>query len=389
LTTRLLLVVIYLAFISLGLPDSLLGAAWPTMYSNLSVPAQFAGIISMIVAAGTVVSSFLSSIFIDRLGVAAVTTGSVFLTAIALLGFSWSHHFLFLCLLAVPLGLGAGSVDAALNNYVALHYEAKHMNWLHCFWGVGAAIGPMIMSAYLTAHKSWTLGYQTVGWIQIFLVFILLLSFPLWIKNKTADGKGPGNEAKTSFKTLLAIPGLKHVLMVFFCYCTIEATFGLWGASYLVFVKNFAPGAAARIVSFFYIGITAGRFVSGFIATRLSNRQMVKAGQCMIIAGLLVLLLPFTSTLLPGYFLVGLGCAPIFPALLHETPRNFGEQHSQRIMGIQMASAYIGITLMPLLFGELASRVGYSFFLWFIAIVLIVKIYMNYALNRIISKDTR
>ena len=388
-TTRLLLVVIYLAFISLGLPDSLLGAAWPTMYSNLSVPAQFAGIISMIVAAGTVVSSLLSSIFIRRLGVAAVTTGSVFLTAIALLGFSWSHHFLFLCLLAVPLGLGAGSVDAALNNYVALHYEAKHMNWLHCFWGVGAAIGPMIMSAYLTAHKSWTLGYQTVGWIQIFLVFILLLSFPLWIKNKTADGKGPGNEAKTSFKTLLAIPGLKHVLMVFFCYCTIEATFGLWGASYLVFVKNFAPGAAARIVSFFYIGITAGRFVSGFIATRLSNRQMVKAGQCMIIAGLLVLLLPFTSTLLPGYFLVGLGCAPIFPALLHETPRNFGEQHSQRIMGIQMASAYIGITLMPLLFGELASRVGYSFFLWFIAIVLIVKIYMNYALNRIISKDTR
>lgn len=385
--TRLLLVVIYLAFISLGLPDSLLGAAWPTMYISLAVPVQYAGIISMIVAAGTVVSSLFSSIFIRRFGVAVITTASVLLTALALLGFAYSHHFVFLCLLAVPLGLGAGSVDAALNNYVALHYQAKHMNWLHCFWGIGAAIGPMIMSAYLANGQPWTKGYQTIGWIQVFLVVLLFLSFPLWVKNKKPENAGDKHEQKTSFKTLMAIPGLKYVLVVFFCYCTIEATFGLWGASYLVFVKNFTPEAAARVVSFFYIGITVGRFASGFITTRFNNRQMVYAGQCIIVIGLIILLLPFNNFLLPGYFLVGLGCAPVFPALLHETPRNFGEQHSQTIMGVQMASAYIGITLMPLLFGELASRLGYSFFLWFIGIILIVKVYMNHTLNGVVSKS--
>ncbi|MES1219024.1 MAG: MFS transporter [Bacteroidota bacterium] len=387
-TTRLLLIVIYLAFISLGLPDSLLGPAWPSMYMSLSVPVHYAGIISMIVAAGTVVSSLLSANLIKRFGVAAITTFSVLLTALALLGFSLSQHFFFLCLLAIPLGLGAGSVDAALNNYVALHYEAKHMNWLHCFWGVGAAIGPLIMSGYLARNQSWTMGYRTVGWIQVVLVIILFISFPLWIKDKGIQQTVHEPETKNSFKTLLAIPGLKQVLIVFFCYCTIEATFGLWGASYLVFVRGLAPDEAARLVSFFYIGITVGRFLSGFIAGKLNNRQMVYGGQCLIVLGLVVLLLPFQVILLPGFFLVGLGCAPIFPSLLHETPRNFGEKYSQAIMGIQMASAYIGITLMPLLFGRLASSFGYSFFLWFIGIVLLVKVYMNYILNRIVTRIT-
>lgn len=383
--TRLLLIVIYLAFISLGLPDSLLGVAWPTMYKNLSVPVQYAGIISMIVAAGTVVSSLFSSVFIKRFGVAIITTISVLLTAVALLGFSFSHQFMFLCLLAVPLGLGAGSVDAALNNYVALHYEARHMNWLHCFWGVGAAIGPMLMSGYLAAGKPWSMGYRTVSFIQFFLVFILIISLPLWIKNKKEQNGEQHTHVKTSFKTLLTIPGLKQVLTVFFCYCTIEATFGLWGASYLVFIRNMAPENAAQLVSFFFIGITAGRFASGFIASWLNNRQMVYVGQLVIILGLVTLLLPFHVTLLPGFFLVGLGCAPIFPALLHETPRNFGETYSQTIMGIQMASAYVGITLMPLLFGQLASWLGYSFFVWFIGIILLVQVYMNHVLNKTVS----
>lgn len=383
--TRLLLIVIYLAFISLGLPDSLLGVAWPTMYKNLSVPVQYAGIISMIVAAGTVVSSLFSSVFIRRFGVAAITTISVLLTAIALLGFSFSHQFVFLCLLAIPLGLGAGSVDAALNNYVALHYEARHMNWLHCFWGVGAAIGPMIMSGYLAAGKPWSMGYRTVSFIQFFLVFILIISLPLWIKNKKEQNGEQHAHVKTSFKTLLTIPGLKQVLIVFFCYCTIEATFGLWGASYLVLIRNIAPENAAQLVSFFFIGITAGRFASGFITSWLNNRQMVYVGQLVIILGLVILLLPFHVTLLPGFFLVGLGCAPIFPALLHETPRNFGETYSQTIMGIQMASAYVGITLMPLLFGQLASWLSYSFFVWFIGIILLVQVYMNHVLNKTVS----
>lgn len=383
--TRLLLIVIYLAFISLGLPDSLLGVAWPTMYKNLSVPVQYAGIISMIVAAGTVVSSLFSSVFIKRFGVAIITTISVLLTAVALLGFSFSHQFMFLCLLAVPLGLGACSVDAALNNYVALYYEARHMNWLHCFWGVGAAIGPMLMSGYLAAGKPWSMGYRTVSFIQFFLVFILIISLPLWIKNKKEQNGEQHTHVKTSFKTLLTIPGLKQVLTVFFCYCTIEATFGLWGASYLVFIRNMAPENAAQLVSFFFIGITAGRFASGFIASWLNNRQMVYVGQLVIILGLVTLLLPFHVTLLPGFFLVGLGCAPIFPALLHETPRNFGETYSQTIMGIQMASAYVGITLMPLLFGQLASWLGYSFFVWFIGIILLVQVYMNHVLNKTVS----
>ena len=378
----LLLIVIYLAFISLGLPDSLLGAAWPTMYESLNTPIHFAGIISMIVAAGTVVSSLFSAKFINRYGVANITTASVLMTALALLGFSYSESFVWLCLLAVPLGLGAGCVDVALNNYVAIHYQARHMNWLHCFWGVGASLGPIIMSWYLAAGQSWTNGYHTVGWIQIALVAVLLLSIPLWSKKSTEQGDHDDPESKPSFKRLLSIPGLKSALAVFFLYCTIEATFGLWGASYLVIVRDFEAENAAKLVSLYYIGITVGRFISGFITSRLTNQSLVYLGQAMITLGLLVLLLPFEFTLIPGFFLVGLGCAPIFPSLLHETPINFGEKNSQAIMGMQMASAYVGITIMPLFFGKLASYVGYMSLIWFIGVVLIVKIYTHIDLNR-------
>ncbi|GAA4800107.1 MFS transporter [Olivibacter ginsenosidimutans] len=380
--------VIYLAFISLGLPDSLLGAAWPTMYIDLHAPIHFAGIISMIIAGGTVISSLFSARFIDRFGVASITTFSVLMTALALLGFSYAQHFAFLCLLAIPLGLGAGCVDAALNNYVALHYKAKHMNWLHCFWGIGAAIGPMIMARHLALDRSWSSGYNTVGWIQISLVIILLISTPLWIKKTREQQAADSPETKSSFKTLLNIQGLKQALIVFFCYCSIEATFGLWGASYLVFERNFETDAAARLVSTYYIGITFGRFISGFIAEKLSNQHLVYLGQGVIVLGLIVLLLPFNVTLLPAFFLIGLGCAPIFPSLLHETPRNFGKKHAQAIMGMQMASAYIGITLIPLLFGKLASSLGYSSLLWFIGLILAIKIYMTYDLNRKVFSRT-
>jgi fucose permease len=380
--SRLLLIVIYLAFISLGLPDSLLGAAWPTMYESLNTPIHFAGIISMIVAAGTVVSSLFSAKFINRYGVANITTASVLMTALALLGFSYSESFVWLCLLAVPLGLGAGCVDVALNNYVAIHYQARHMNWLHCFWGVGAALGPIIMSWYLAVGQSWTNGYHTVGWIQISLVAVLLLSIPLWSKKATVPGDHDDPELKPSFKKLLSIPGLKSALAVFFLYCTIEATFGLWGASYLVIVRDFEAENAAKLVSLYYIGITVGRFFSGFITSRLNNQSLVYLGQTILALGLVVLLLPFEITLIPGFFLVGLGCAPIFPSLLHETPINFGEKNSQAIMGMQMASAYVGITIMPLIFGKLASYIGYMSLIWFIGVALIVKVYMHLDLNR-------
>jgi fucose permease len=381
-----LLLIIYLAFISLGLPDALLGSAWPAMFEYLNVPVDYAGIISMIVAAGTVISSLFSGSLIQRFGEAKVTTISVILTAIALMGFSYSHEFFFLCLLGIPLGLGAGSVDAALNNYVALHYQAKHMNWLHSFWGVGAAIGPMIMAGYLAKGMSWSNGYNTIAWIQIGLVVILILSLPLWSNKQLASDAGQKGVSDNFLNLLKTIPGLKQALLIFFCYCTIEATFGLWGASFLVFEKGFAADEAARLVSLYYVGITAGRLFSGFLTKYFSNRQLVNLGQVVIAIGLGLLFMPYDVMLLPGFLIVGLGCAPIFPSLLHETPVNFGEKHSQKIMGMQMASAYVGITLMPFLFGKITTLTGYSSLVYFLGIFLLLMALLTKALNQKIGK---
>lgn len=378
----LLLLIIYLAFISLGLPDSLLGSAWPAMFEDLGVPLDYAGIISMIVAAGTVVSSLFSGKLIGKFGVAAVTTFSVLLTALALMGFAYSHHFLYLCILAIPLGLGAGSIDAALNNYVALHFEAKHMNWLHSFWGVGAAIGPLIMAGYLAKGESWNNGYQTIAWIQLGLVVVLIFSLPLWVKSKGNNESNQNAKSPNFISLLTTLSGLKQALIVFFCYCTIEATFGLWGASYLVFERGLEVDQAARLTSLYYLGITVGRIFSGFLTAHFSNRQLVYLGQGVIGLGLVLLFLPFSATVLPGFLLVGLGCAPIFPSLLHETPVNFGEKNSQTIMGMQMASAYVGITLMPFLFGKIASFTGYGFLLGFLGIFLLLIFGMTREMNR-------
>ncbi|TXE11269.1 MFS transporter [Algoriphagus aquimarinus] len=378
----LLLIVIYLAFISLGLPDALLGSAWPAMFDFLNVPVDYAGIISMIVAAGTVISSLFSGSLIQKFGEAKVTTISVFLTAIALLGFSYSYNFLFLCLLGIPLGLGAGSVDSALNNYVAIHYQAKHMNWLHSFWGVGAAIGPMIMAGYLAKGISWSRGYNTIAWIQIGLVVLLIISLPLWDRKREPDDPEQKGNSDNLFTLLKTIPGLKQALLIFFCYCTIEATFGLWGASFLVFEKGYAADQAARLVSLYYVGITAGRMLSGFLTNYFTNRKLVYLGQAVIAIGLGLLFMPYETLLLPGFLIVGLGCAPIFPSLLHETPVNFGEKYSQKIMGMQMASAYVGITLMPFLFGKISTLTGYSSLVAFLGIFLLLMTILTIALNQ-------
>jgi fucose permease len=373
--TTLLLIIIYLSFISLGLPDSLLGSAWPSMYNLLNVPLHYAGFISMIIAGGTVISSILSERIIRRFGTGIITAVSVLMTAAALIGFSCSRVFLILCFCAIPLGLGAGSVDAALNNYVALHYRARHMSWLHCFWGVGASLGPIIMSAFLINNNSWNLGYRTIGIIQFCLVVVLFASLPLW-KNKSAQETATRHHS-SNFKQLFHIGGVKQILIAFFCYCTIETVTGLWGSSYLVMVKDISPEIAAQWIALYYIGITSGRFISGFITMKLSNRQMIRFGQIIIGCGIVVLVLPLgNSTLLPGFFMIGLGCAPIFPSLLHETPKNFGEEYSQAIMGIQMASAYIGTTLMPPIFGKIASYIGFNIFPLFIGIILILKVIM-------------
>jgi fucose permease len=387
--STILLIIIYLSFISLGLPDSLLGSAWPSIYGGLNVPLHYAGYISMIIAGGTVVSSFFSGKIIRRLGTGIVTACSVLMTAVALLGFSLSRAFALLCLWAVPLGLGAGSVDAALNNYVALHYKAKHMSWLHCFWGVGASMGPIIMSFFLINKSSWNLGYRAIGLIQCCLTAVLFITISLWGKNKPQNDNEK-NESPQGIKliTLFNTAGVKQILAAFFCYCSLESTTGLWGSSFLVIEKNISPEIAARWISLYYIGITFGRFISGFLTMKLNNRKMVRLGQALICCGIIALVLPVGRVLLlPGFFIIGLGCAPIYPSLLHETPKNFGSDKSQAIMGIQMASAYIGTTFMPPLFGRITSYFSFNIFPLFIGCILILNILMVELLNRRVDKN--
>jgi len=389
--STILLIIIYLSFISLGLPDSLLGSAWPSMYGGLNVPLHYAGYVSMIIAGGTVISSIFSERIIRRLGTGVVTAFSVFMTAVALLGFSLSGAFALLCFWAVPLGLGAGSVDAALNNYVALHYKAKHMSWLHCFWGVGASMGPIIMSFFLINKNSWNLGYRSIGLIQCCLVAMLFITISLWGKNKPQTNIEKNETFKgLKFNELFQIAGVKQILIAFFCYCSLETTTGLWGSSFLVMEKNISPEIAAQWISLYYIGITSGRFISGFLTMKLNNRQMVRLGQGLIVCGIIALLLPIGNVLLlPGFFLIGLGCAPIYPSLLHETPRNFGSEKSQAIMGIQMASAYIGTTFMPPLFGQITSILNFKVFPLFIGAILLLNIIMVEILNRKVDNNVK
>lgn len=355
-----LLVIIYVAFISLGLPDSLLGTAWPTMHSALGVPVSWAGVASIVVTAGTIVSSYNSARVIRRFGTGLTTAVSVLMTAVALLGISFAPGFWAILLWAVPLGLGAGSVDAGLNNFVALHYEAKHMNWLHCFWGIGVTLSPLIMS-YSLAHGSWRSGYSTVGLLQAGLVIALVASLPLWRRAQGPNGQG-GNVQVPPLRDLLRIRAAKSQLAAFFCYCGVEGTAGLWGGTFLVLARGIAPETAASWVSLFYLGITCGRLLSGFLAMRVSNRSLIRIGQVLIVAGVLTLFLPWTAALPAGLVTIGLGCAPIFPAMLHDTPVHFGAGLSQAMMGVQMAFAYVGGLILPPLFGYLGEQLTMGLF---------------------------
>jgi len=357
---QLLLAIIYLAFISLGLPDSLLGAAWPSMYPEFQVPVSYAGIISMVIALGTVISSLMSDRLTKRLGAGLVTAISVAMTALALFGFSFSHSFWVLILWSIPYGLGAGSVDAALNNYVALHYKSRHMSWLHCMWGVGASAGPYIMGFALSHGQNWNGGYRYIGILQVILTFILFISLPLWKKEKknAASESDATSDHILTLREIFAIPGAKSVMLMFFCYSAIEQTSGLWASSYLVLHKGVAPETAATFASLFYIGITIGRAISGFITMKLNDTQMIRLGQGIILLGVLALFLPLGSTIsLIGFILIGLGCAPIYPCIIHSTPDHFGADRSQAIIGVQMSSAYVGTCLMPPVFGLIANNI--------------------------------
>ena len=378
----LLLPVIYLAFISLGLPDSLLGSAWPSMVGQLHAELSWAGIVSMIIAACTIISSLCSERLNARFGTGGVTAGSVLLTAAALMGFSLCTQFWQLCLWAVPYGLGAGSVDAALNAYVSLHYKSRHMSWLHCMWGVGASAGPVIMG-WALAGGSWQGGYRIISVIQFALTLVLLLSLPLWKRSRgAADGADVVPEHR-SLPDLLRLPGVPQVLVCFFCYCALESTAGMWAASYCTLVRGIAAGTAAGWTSTFYLGITIGRGVSGFLTMKISDQNMIRLGQVLIGLGILLVLLPAgNAVLFAGLIIIGLGCAPIYPSIIHETPANFGRALSLAMTGVQMAFAYVGSCLMPPLFGLLAQHVSPALYPWYLAVFLVLMVVMSEILHQ-------
>ena len=385
----LLLAIIYLSFISLGLPDALLGSAWPSMVHQFDVPLSYAGIISGIISAMTVISALQSDRLTRRLGSGVVTAISVGMTAVALLGFSISGEFWMLCLWAVPYGLGAGSVDASLNNYVAIHYESRHMSWLHCMWGVGISIGPYIMSYALTHGTTWNTGYRVIFYIQIVLTLILVFSLPLWKKNvkneENKKGDGPGRALK--LREIIAIPGAKAVMVTFFCYCAVEQTAILWGASFMSLSRDVSAEIAASFASLFCIGITIGRAISGFMTMKFSDTQMIRIGFGTILLGIIFLFIPLGSVpALIGLALIGFGCAPIYPCVIHSTPTHFGEENSQAVIGVQMASAYVGTTLMPPLFGVIANTISISLLPVYLLIILAGMFFMYEKLLRITKK---
>ena len=381
---HLLLTIIYLAFISLGLPDALLGSSWPTMYTEFHVPVSYAGIISMIIALGTIISSLQSDRLTRRFGTGKVTAVSVGITAAALFAFSFTHSFWMLCLWAVPYGLGAGSVDASLNNYVALHYKSRHMSWLHCMWGVGATAGPYIMGYALSNGQRWNAGYLYIAVLQIVLTGILIFSLPLW-KGRTADAQdNPGSNGRAlSLGEIIRIPGAKEVMLCFFCYCALEQTAGLWASSYLNLFKGISAETAARFAGLFYIGITVGRALSGFLTIKLNDIQMIRLGQAVIAAGIVTMFLPGPSSLsLGGLILVGLGCAPVYPCIIHSTPAHFGADRSQAVIGVQMASAYVGTCIMPPIFGLIANHISVALFPLYLLLILILMFIMHELLTR-------
>lgn len=379
----LLIAIIYIAFISLGLPDSLLGAGWPAIHIELGTGISLAGVITCIITLGTVISSLASDALTRKLGTGLVTAISVAMTAVSLFGFGASRSFIVMCLWAIPYGLGAGAVDAALNNYVALHYSARHMSWLHCFWGVGASISPYIMAECL-ASSNWRNGYINVSLIQIVLSALIFATLPLW-KRATSEGTPVSDSVPLSLFGALKIHGVPYMLVAFFAYCGVETTTGLWASTYLVTHRGVDIETAARFASLFFLGITFGRFVCGFFTSCFSDKKLIRIGLAILSIGIILIALPLENSIfsLTGLIIIGIGGAPIYPSIIHSTPNNFGRENSQAIIGIQMASAYTGSTLLPPVFGVIAEYISSALYPLYLALFIIVSILMTEKLNRI------
>ena len=379
----LLLLVIYLAFISLGLPDSMLGAAWPLMRTELGQPLEGAGLVSMIITVGTIISSLLTGRLIKKLGTGRLTILSVLTTALALLGYSFTTNYLWLCLMSFPMGLGAGAVDAGLNDFVARNYSSKHMSWLHAFWGVGATAGPLLMAWMISLSGRWQNGYRAVSIVQFGMVALLVASLSLWKKSDQASAEA--HTEKHVNGSLWKLPGLGPNLVAFFAYCALELTAGLWFASYLVQIRGVKAETATAWAASYYFGIMLGRVINGFLTMRFSSKTLIRAGQTSILLGIVLLFLPGNAFSLVGLLLVGMGCAPIYPSMLHETPARFGKEHSSRLMGIQMASAYVGLSVAPPLVGLIASRWSLNVFPFALLILLALLVWGSERVNRVVA----
>lgn len=373
--STLLLIVIYITFIGLGIPDSLFGTAWPAIYSAFGVAISHANFVTSIISGGTILSSLLSTRLIKCFGTAKVTAVSTAMTAGALLGFSIAPNIIFLCLFAVPLGIGAGAIDTALNNYVALHYRAVHMNFLHCFYGIGVSLSPYLMSLMLSATGNWRQGYQTVFWVQLGIAIMTIISIPLWKKVNSTDSYEEENALVIGIIDLLKDLKVRRVCLVFLGSCAIEYTCGVWGSTFLVTEKQMAVDAAAKVIMFYYIGMALGRFSSGILALKCTSQQMIKIGQCITLIAIALLLLPLSPIATSGaLFLIGLGNGPIFPNMIHLTPENFGKERSQAVVSIQMSASYISILLAPVLFGLLAQFISLALFSYYLCAMLFIML---------------
>ncbi len=403
----LLLVIIYVAFISLGLPDSVLGAAWPSMFELLGVPVGYAGIITMIIAGSTIMSTLASNFMNKKLGTGRIMVMSVAVTAASLFGFSVSSKFWHLCVLAVPYGLGAGGVDAGLNNYVALHYKPRHMSWLHCFWGVGTMIGPVVMSRFIASGGVWTQGYRAISIFQMVLTGVLVFSLPLWKKVEKveagrygaaaplegeaedtqvaeAGGRPSPSANDVTLKSAVKNPGVISAVLTFLCYCAIESTVGFWATTYMVFARGIEINLATSWAMLFFIGITVGRFLNGFVSERFGDKNMIRFGAGVIFAALILMALPFSSkwVVFISLILAGLGCAPIYPCMIHSTPIRFGKENSQALIGLQMACAYTGSTFCPPLFGIIVQKVSVGLLPFYGMMFIVLLIILSEDLNR-------
>lgn len=385
-----LLVLIYLAFISLGLPDSIIGVAWPSIQTDWGLSLDAAGPVAMLVTAGTVVSSFMSGYVVKKTGTGKIVFVSCLMTGLALLGYSFAPSYFWLLLVAVPLGLGGGTVDASLNNYVALHYKSHHMNWLHSFWGVGATLGPVIVGSTLAMNLSWRSGIRTISVIQLSLAALLFISLPLWGKvNGGSDVMPSKDQAKHKIFDMDAfkIKGVKYALMTFAFYCATELSVGLWGSSFLVHARGIPVDTAAYWIAVYYGSITVGRFLSGFISFKVSNKNMIRYGAIIALLGIVMLLIPLPNAFIfIPFVLLGIGLSPIFPAMIHETPIRFGHEKSQTIIGYQMTFAYIGNIVFPPLFGLIIENVHMMLLPILLIMSASVMLFSSERLNSIINR---